>query len=113
MGVRVWVSVRGGGVVCLEVEVVHVRLPVRRLDATYNVHEHAEPGHDDDPEDEAHLSLLLGTYWCGGSFNIPHQIARRWTRTRGGSSGGQRIDRFMSNLSRIDLVSDGTLPKLN
>ena len=72
MRVGGWLRFRDGGVVCLEVEVVHVRLPVRRLDATYNVHEHAEPGHDDDSKDETH-ALLGGTQWGGGSFDIPHR----------------------------------------
>ena len=80
MRVGGWLRFRDGGVVCLEVEVVHVRLPVRRLDATYNVHEHAEPGHDDDSKDETH-ALLGGTQW-GGSFDIPHRPPRRARSSR-------------------------------
>ena len=74
--VGVGVRARGGDAVCLEVQVVHVvRLPVRRLDATDDVHEDGEPDHDDDAEDETHLlHAWLGRTWRrGGSLNIPHR----------------------------------------
>ena len=78
----VGVRARGGDAACLEVQVVHVvRLPVRRLDATDDVHEDGEPDHDDDAEDEAHLlHAWLGRTWRrGGTLDIPH---RRPTRDR-------------------------------
>ena len=80
--VGVGVRARGGDAACLEVQVVHVvRLPVRRLDATDDVHEDGEPDHDDDAEDEAHLlHAWLGRTWRrGGTLDIPH---RRPTRDR-------------------------------
>ena len=76
--VGVGVRARGGDAACLEVQVVHVvRLPVRRLDATDDVHEDGEPDHDDNAEDETHLlHAWLGRTWRrGGTLDIPH---REW-----------------------------------